>query len=310
MSDFIEMLPQVIDNTIISTFRNCQTKGRFEFLNGLRPTQTSIHLHAGAAFAKAVETLYTEIYRNGASRGTALTKTEFAFVKAWGDFEYPFETNKTKFRVWDCVESYATQYDPPNDYIAPSPRFTNPFEYNFAIALDEAHFGIPFPLHPKTQEPFIYCGRFDMIGEHFGMLRIRDDKLVSSLGASWEKQYTLRSQFIGYVACMQILGYDLDTVEIRGVCPLTKTINHQTAVKTYAKPVVERWKHQLARDLHNVVAACMVEDFDVNFSDVCAQYGGCPFLDLCRANDPADYFASYTKRSWNPLEVERGAPQK
>ena len=298
----VERIPRVVDNTILSTFRNCQHKALWEHIFKLTPTAPSVHLHAGSCFSKALETLYRSAY-GGSTKLEALARANFAFEKAWGDFTAGEEGNKSKERVWQSVESYAAQYDPPGDYIAPAAAFSDPFEYSFAIPLTKDIWGLSFPAHPSTGEPFLYAGRFDMIGEHAGQLRIRDDKLTTQLGANWDRSWTLRSQFIGYVACMQALGHSLDTVEIRGVQPLKETINHKTAVKSYSNDVIWRWMKQIQRDLSELVRVASSEDWAHNFSEICSAYGGCPFLDLCRASSPEDYFDTFAKRDWNPLEV-------
>lgn len=306
--EFLAKIPLVLDNTILSTFRNCNHKALWEFVHDLRPGEVSIDLHAGACFAKAIETAYIELYA-GRSRDDALARTAFAFDTAWGNFVPQKVTNKQRHRVWEAVESYIDRYNPPNDYIEPSKLFSNPFEYSFSLELTKASFGYDFPLHPATGDPFIYAGRFDMIGSQNGLLRIRDDKTTSALGASWDKQWTLRSQLLGYVGAMQILGYDVDTVEVRGIAILKESINHQAAVKSFTRAQVERWKWQLSRDVQNLVRAATSGEWEWNFSDICSQYGGCAFLDLCRAEDASNYFSSYAQRRWNPLErqKEKGA---
>jgi hypothetical protein len=296
-------LPRVLDSSILSAFRNCQHKALWEYILGLGSSVPNIHFHAGASFARALESLYKHAYNGSASLEQSLAFANFAFERQWGTFTPATETNKTKSRVWDAVESYAQTYSPPSDYIAPSKLFSNPFEYSFAIPLTRDSFGLDFPPHPVYGEPFLFAGRFDMIGEQYGALRIRDDKLVTQLGPLWEKQYTLRGQFIGYVAAMQILGFKIDTVEIRGTQPLKESIQHKTAIKTYSPEVVSRWKEQIARDVWNLVNAALSDDWSFNFSDICSSYGGCPYLDLCRSSEPESYFETYGQRNWNPLEI-------
>jgi len=300
-TEVLQRLPQVLDNTILSTFRTCQHKALWEFVFGLTSSTPSVHLHAGGAFSRALETLYRNAYNGKASE--ALTRAHFDFDKAWGSFQPVGKTTKTKDRVWEAVESYANTYHPPSDYIEPSPLFGNPFEYSFAIPLEHSAWGVDFPNHPFTNQPFLYAGRFDMVGQHSSQLRLRDDKLNTQLGPNWEASWTLRSQFIGYVAAMQVLGYDVDTVEIRGVQPLVNSINHQTAVKTYSRVVVRRWLEQVQRDVRELVRVATAGDWSHNFADACSAYGGCPFLDLCRANDPTAYFHTFANRVWNPLDA-------
>lgn len=292
-------LPQVIDATMRRTFASCQRKMFWEFVNNLATSETSVHLHFGGAVARGIETLYRESYFG--DEKLALPRAIWDALAYWGDFVPQKETYKTKTRIQDVLTEYKLRYSPPNDYIAPNKNFANPFEYTFAIPLTKEAFGLDFPLHPSG-DPFIYAGRFDMVGEHAGLLRIRDDKTTSALGASWAKQWILRDQLIGYVACMQILGFDVDTVELRGIALLKSEIKFQEAVCSYASHVVSRWKEQLARDVAALVRAFESGIWNYDFGEACAAYGGCPYLDLCRVKDPESYFSTFAQRNWNPLD--------
>ena len=294
-------LPTVLDNTILSAFRGCQTKSKYEYMLKLAGRTDNIHLHAGKCFATALESVYNNVYFKKMDKATALNHASVEFNHEWGDFEVFGPTPKTKERMWAAVEYYMEVFDPPNDYITPWPGVPKPFEFSFAVPMDEEFFGYDFPVHPVTGDPFTYAGRFDMIGDHMGQIRIRDDKTTSALGPTWHKQFVLRSQFLGYVACMRLLGYDVDTVEVRGVCILKNDIKIQPSVHTYTTAQLEKWKYQTFKDVTNLVKAFTSNDFDHNFANECTAYGGCQFLDLCRADNDADYFHTYARRDWNPL---------
>jgi hypothetical protein len=292
-------LPTVIDNTMLSTFRSCPVKYRYEFVEKLRPSHVSVDLHAGGVLARGLEVLYTEIYLNGKSQDHALAISAAAIDDAWGDFVSTKPTNKTKDNIINALMSYVRQYDPPRDYISPSPLVERPFEYSFAIPLGEML--SPHDI-PAEAEQMIYAGRFDMIGEQGGIPRIRDDKTASALGPTYERQFSLRSQFMGYCAAMQHLGIEVDTVEVRGIAFLKTEINHVQVVKSYPKVLLDRWKWQTARTIKQLVDCYLSTEWDYNFGDSCSSYGGCAFLDCCRSDEPERWFSGFTKRDWNPLE--------
>lgn len=52
------MLPLNVDSTMMSCFRSCPQKFFREFVQGYRPAGISIDLHAGGAFALALEEVY------------------------------------------------------------------------------------------------------------------------------------------------------------------------------------------------------------------------------------------------------------
>lgn len=298
------VVPRVVDNTILSHFRTCHHKALWEFAYNLAPIEPNINLHAGSAFAAGLEALYRSTYTRNEPQDLALTRANLAFNNSWGIFSPSKPTTKSRLHMWEALLSYLERYDPPNDYIEPSPLFKDPFEYTFAIPMTKETIGFDCPKHPLYDEPFIYAGRFDMIGQQYGQLRIRDDKTTTQLGPSWEKQWTLSSQFMGYCCSMQILGYSVDTAEIRGIGILKDSISHVAVTKTYTSAQLSRWRWQVARDLANFVRCYQTGEWEYNFSSACTTYGGCDFLELCRANNGEDYFDSYAKRTWNPLGGE------
>lgn len=295
-------IPLIVDNSMLSTFRTCQTKGRWSYLHHLATSETSVDLHAGGVFAKAVEHLYRSIYTGGLDLAHALTSTEFLFEKAWGDFIPQKKTTKSKHNTWQAVLSYADRYSPPNDPIEPwLDGGVDPFEFTFALPLDPQTTGIAdFPLHPSG-DPFLYAGRFDLLGRYHGLPAIRDDKSTKGIGTYWFNQWDLRSQFLGYLWAMSKLGYPVSIVVIRGVAILTNEIKHAELIKEYPSFLVERWLHQTAKTLHALIAAVNTNDFDLDLGEACAAYGGCPYVDLCKSKNAADWFESFETREWHPL---------
>ena len=156
-------------------------------------------------------------------------------------------------------------------------------------------------MHPSGQ-PFLYVGRFDMLGTWSGKLVVRDEKTTTSIGASWADQWDLRSQFIGYVWACQQSGLDLDTVVARGVGILKTKISHAEAIKQYPKFLVERWHEQLRRDLWRIVRMWDEDYFDYNLADACNSYGGCAFRTVCTSPVPERWYDQYVVRHWNPLQ--------
>ena len=294
-------LPLHLDSTMISCFRSCPQKFYLEFILGRRPLGLSIDLHAGACFASALENVYKEIYKNDEGLGDAMQIAEAKFIFDWGDFEIPEykRTSKTRDRVWAAIESYFQLYPPHLDHVQPyrgidgSPTF----EFTFALPLDYPG----FPLHPSGDH-FIYCGRFDMLGSYMDRPCVRDEKTTgSSIGASWADQWNLRSQFIGYTWACRELGFDLDTVIVRGIAIQKTQIAHAEAIKVYSNELRERWFDQLRRDVIRIVAAHEAGVWDWNLADACSSYGGCVFRDACAAPDPLPWLSNFEVKHWNPL---------
>jgi hypothetical protein len=299
----IAELPLNIDSTMISAFRQCPRKFHTEFCLGLRPAAMSIDLHAGGCFASAMENVYHFFYQEGLPLDKALVRAFGRFMDQWGDFVSMKDTPKTRERVWEAVEHYFAQWSPMTDPIQPfSLEGKGTFEFTFAIPLEPSDTleGGGFPLHPSGS-PFMYSGRFDLLGLWQGRPIVRDEKTTTSIGQRWAGQWDLRSQFMGYVWACQQSGIPVETVCVRGIGILKTKIDLVEAYKTYSKVKVARWHEQLRRDLWRLRHAWDENYFDYNFADACASYGGCSFVDLCGSEHPERWYSQFVQRRWNPV---------
>lgn len=300
-------LPSHIDSTMISTYRACPQKFFSEFCLGLRPSEISIDLHAGAVFSATIERLNREIFQNGCDTPVALARAYATFASEWGDFVIRKDKHpKTPENMWTAVESYVATYPPRTDRVQPFFTDSAPsFEFSFAIPLDFPN----FPRHPITGDPFIYTGRFDEFGRLDGTIPcIRDEKTAQRLESNWAEKWDLRSQFLGYCWALQCLGVRCSTVVVRGVIITLREVRQVEAIKTYPQFLIDRWFEQLSRDLNRIVASH--EEFartnrrnawDYNLGDSCTAYSHCHFMTMCSSKDPEVWESSYDLRRWNPL---------
>lgn len=311
-------LPLHIDSTMRSCFVSCPEKFRLEFILGLRPPGVSIDLHAGACFALGVESVYRAIWEQDLDLPLALASAHAAFDLAWGGVVPPEwkRTAKTRERTWEAVEDYFRVYSPRTDHVQPyfDPAGKPTFEYTFAIPLEpvclnEIEGG--FPSHPSGV-PWLYSGRFDMLGSYLGRPCVRDEKTTgSSIGSAWADQWNLRGQFLGYVWGCQEGGIDLDTVIVRGIAIQKTQFSHAEAIKTYPPALVAKWHEQLRRDLWRLRRAWDEGYFDLNLGESCNAYGGCVFRDVCQSSTPEGWLSHFEVRHWNPLDknpVREGVP--
>jgi hypothetical protein len=308
------LLPEFIDSTMMSCFRACPRRFYYEFILGLRPTGLSVDLHAGGCFATALERFYKAIYIEGADNQVALQRALGAFLTTWGDFEPVKDTPKTRDRVWEAVEEYFKQWSPATDPVQP---FRNAdgapaMEFTFGIPLEPTQDtentlinNVPahgFPLHPVTRQPFIYAGRFDMLGVKNGRTRWRDEKTTTSIGAAWAEQWDLRSQFLGYTWALQQSGIKCDGGIVRGIGILKTKITLAEAEKIYSDALIARWLEQLRRDLWRLCRSWNDHYWDFNLADACTTYGGCAFRLPCSSEAPERWYAGYNVKRWNPTQ--------
>jgi hypothetical protein len=310
-------LPLHVDSTMIACFRSCPQKFKLEFIHGFRPPGISIDLHAGACFSGALEEVRKQVWQHNKSLGTALIMAEARFFQEWGDIEPPEwkKTAKTKDRVWEAVESYFAQYSPLTDHILPfmTAEGKPTLEYTFAIPLEpcftnDAPSG--FPYHPSGS-PFIYCGRFDMLGTYQYRPIVLDDKTTGySIGRAWASQWDLRSQFLGYKWACQQHGIDVQEVAVRGIAIQKEQIVHAEAIKQYPNELIGRWHEQLRRDLWRIRRAYDEDYFDFNFAEACTSYGQCVFMNTCASSNPQNWVNEFEVRHWSPLEKNPVAEKK
>lgn len=311
-------LPQHIDSTMRACFRSCPQKFFLEFVHGFRPPGISIDLHAGGVFASAVEEVYRQVFIHKRPMQDALNRARLKFFAEWGDVEPPawnkMKKAKNKDRVWTAVEGdgtpegrgYFEQYGIATDEIQPyfDANGKPTLEYSFAVPLEpysSTDNGHCFPEHPDGG-PFIYTGRFDMLGIRHGDTIVKDDKTTGgSIGAYWSEQWELRAQFLGYCWALQQCGIPCNQVAVRGIAIQQTQIVHIEAIKTYSNFLIARWHEQLRRDLWNLRRMYNERYWDFNLSDACSSYGGCIFSRVCQSPNPESWCNEFEVRHWNPI---------
>jgi hypothetical protein len=336
------IMPLNVDSTMITCARSCLEKFRLEFVYGLRPSGISVDLHAGGCFATSIEAFRRSVYEANMPQEFALKKAQAAFAVAWGDFEIPDfkKTAKTFDRTWAAVEDYVAKFPPLTDHLQPYYVNGKPtFEFTFAIPLEPAAahdfttrdgsegyasydpdhhvytasdgtIERKFPRHPSG-EPWLYSGRFDMLGKYQGRPCVEDDKTQGgSISTGWADKWNLRSQFLGYVWACQQSGLDLDTVVIRGIAIQKTQTPIEEAVKVYPDHLIATWYEQLRRDLWRIRKAWDTGYFDLNLADACTTFGNCVFMNTCAShpNMKANWYNDFEVRRWNPLHKNPVSP--
>ncbi len=298
------VLPQLLDSTMLTTWRSCPRKFFWEFCYNLSPVAKSADLHAGGCFAKALETFYEAFYVRQMDEEAALKRAFAAFTIAWGDYEPPPSKTKTWQTTWDAFTEYLKRWPPTSDNVRPFLQTGKPsYEFTFSIALDKETTGIDFPRHPSG-DPFIFAGRYDTLGTMGHLLVIKDEKTMGQTpGTHWSEIQSMRGQFLGYVWSAQTLGLKVDTVVVRCIVILKTMTKTLEAVKRYPTFMVDRWVDQLHRDLGAIVQMWNEGHFSYNFGDSCSSYGGCTYLPLCTAQDPDSWMPTFSPRNWNPLHA-------
>ena len=290
------MFPHTVDSTILSAFRSCPQKFFRQYVEHWKPVAKSVHLVAGGAFASGIEAARNAFYVEGADASDAEAAGLSALIKHYGDFECPAESAKSLNRMCGALEFYFSNYPLGADGANPITLASGKrgIEFSFAEPLDIRH--------PLTGDPILYTGRSDMIAERAGGIYIYDEKTTSSLGASWGRQWEMRSQFTGYGWAAARQGIKTQGMIIRGVSIL-KTKYDTLEVPTYRSAYeLDRWEEQTIRDIQRMIQAWEAGYWDWSLDGACNEYGGCTFTQVCKSSDPELWLPTqFEKRVWDPL---------
>jgi hypothetical protein len=159
--------------------------------------------------------------------------------------------------------------------------------------------------HPETGDPLLYSGRMDMLCDYENMHLLEDDKTASQLGASWPRQWDLRSQFTGYAWGCGKAGIKIDGALIRGVSILKSKYDTLQAITYRPAWMIERWYEQLLRDAARMIKCWEEDKWDLNLDHACSEYGGCLFRSVCQMRDPTPLLEQqFQRRKWNPVTRE------
>lgn len=301
--------PTVFDATKIRDLRGCPHKFFLAHILGLRSTYPSIHLHAGGVFAKGQE-VYRKVFYS--THGTlnhdahhALCQATIAMINEWGEEDYWLDHAKSLPNIILALEASFDEYPPATDVITPHMVEGEPaVEFNFVLP-------IPGLFHPKTSEPILYTGRFDMLAEYQGLLYVEDDKTATSLGTSWLKQWDLRSQFTGYCWGASAYGKPAVGAVIRGTGIRKTKFTFMQAIQDRQEWEIERWLKQTTRDITRAMHLWEEGYWDYNLDDNCNEYGGCTYKPLCTKKNPERWISpDFEVRFWDPLKVDPDEDKK
>lgn len=292
--------PSTIDSSLIAAFRSCGYKAAMEFFSHWKSKTPSVHLHAGGAFARGLEVARRCFYEEGLPADESIAQGCLALAEFYGDFECPPDSGKSLHRMLGALEYSLTVAWPMTDDTAVPLTLAGGkrgIEFNFVEPLDFKH--------PETGDPLLYSGRFDMMVQFAGAPFGEDDKTTSQLGASWSRQWDLRSQFTAYCFGAARAGIQLEGFLVRGTSILKTKYDHAQAITYRPQWMIDQWYEQLIlRDLPSMVRQWESSDWNMNLDHACTEYGGCHFKQVClsRPDDRQSWLASgFERRQWDPV---------
>lgn len=293
------MFPEVFDSSILAKLKSCPTDYHLTYEEDWKPKGLSVHLHAGGAFAYALEVTRRAFYIDGLGREAAIEKGVGALLTKYGDFEAPSHGSgsaKTAERMAGAFVFYWDHYPLNHETAYPIllPGGDRAVEFSFAH---------PLPIdHPETGNPILYAGRMDAILSYANGVFIFDEKTTSSLGPTWGDKWDLRSQFTGYCWGARESGIPVNGVVVRGVSILKTKYETQEAITYRPDHQINRWYVELLHHIERAKEWYKRGEWFHALDDACESYGGCPFKKVCMADIPEPYLESYfERRHWDPV---------
>lgn len=324
---FEPQFPEVLDSTLLAAYKACPRKFFLEHMCHWKIKTPSVHLHAGGAFAKGLEVARNAYWSgiaeipvremvllNGVQSPRLAWRYETipardpvtsealgmgALLAAYGDFQCPEDSAKSASRMAGALEFYFDNYPLGQDGAEPIilPSGKRGIEISFAEPLGFKH--------PGTGNPILYCGRLDMAVNFSGGVYGEDDKTTSSLGASWSKQWDLRSQFTGYCWGLSKIGIPLTGFLVRGISILKTKYDHQMAITYRPQWMIDQWEEMTYATIRDMLRDWESGYWRPDYDHSCVDYGGCVFRQSCLSPKPEDWLETYfERRSWNPLTRE------
>lgn len=287
--------PSLIDASLMAAFKSCPELCKKVYLEHYKSSQPSVHLHAGGAFASGVERTRTAYYVEGKDSESSIAEGIGELLRFYGDFECPADSAKSAERMAGAFEFYWANY--------PLDQENGPITLSGGKRAIEVNFAEPLPFfHPVSGDPLIYCGRLDAILNYAGGRYITDEKTTTQLGASWSRQWDLRSQFTGYAWGARQIGIKVDGALVRGVSILKTKYDTQQAISYRPDWMIDRWYKELCWYIKQMLGMWETGVWPHNLDHACAEYGGCQFREACSSQDEAPWLEThFEKRKWNPL---------
>lgn len=290
--------PTVIDNSLMSAFRSCPQKCFREYFEHWKPKTPNVHLHAGGAYAKGMEAARVAYYIDGKTQGESIAIGLHALIHAYGDFECPPDSAKSCERLAGAFEFYFSCYPLEKDKAIPMalPGGKRGIEFSFAEPIDIEH--------PETGDPLLYVGRLDGLMNYAGAIYGLDDKTTSQLGASWPRQWDLRSQFTGYSWGVRKADIKLEGFIIRGVSILKTKYDTLQPITYRPDWMVDEWYTQLIRDIGRMKRCWQEGYWDFDFDEACNSFGGCIFRTVCMSKPEKRVQwleTGFERRRWDPV---------
>lgn len=293
--------PRYVDDSLLKDFASCEHSMLLRYIYYWRTLHESDHLIFGGAYASGLEAARRAFYQEGDDQFGAIASGVAAGLKHYG-LHHHIDDRKSGTRLAEAIVFYGNRYPFATDEFKPVARKNGTPWIEFSWA-------VPLPIeHPVTNEPLIYVGRSDAVMENpHGLLYLFDDKTTTQLGQSWASQWELNSQFSGYTWAAWQQGVDVCGTVVRGLCSYVDRLDMAQAIVYRPKHLITKWYDNTLSRLQRLRLVWLRmlatgQTFDYNFGTTCTSYGGCPFREICAAEDEDKWLnVNFKRRLWDPV---------
>jgi len=272
-----------LDTSMMNDFRKCPRYFELRHVEYLVPKMNSAKSKPefGSALHDALEIWYKDGDVNGA---------RVAFLEKWAPYEGEDDTGiRTASKGIAIVEKYI-------DYFQSEPFDIVELEIGGAVDMED----------------FVFIFRCDgLIREKgSGRLMIFEHKTSAHKGFLIPKP---NHQLDGYIyGVSELMGEEVSGAILNQIYfrkgrktePVKDTISFNREETLRTKNELERWRREVLW-LSEQVRECCRDDFFPRVTSACSQYGRCPFIELCQANDGPVYESikegMFEKEVWQPF---------
>lgn len=288
--------PTVFDSSMVATYKKCPQLFFKTYMCHWKSMTERVDLHAGKAYARGQEICRRAFFEEGLPAAEAEALGLAALLEAYGDFECPADSPKSRENVAKAYAFYMDNYpltmNTGYPILLPGGKRAIECSFTHPLALD----------HPETGYPLLICGRADMICDYADAIYGEDDKTTKSLGARWSQQWDMRGQFIGYTWGFRTSGIPIAGFLIRGVSILKTKNDTQEAIVNFSDFEIGRWYGELLEWLEDIIRCWKTKRWRYNLDHSCADFGGCGFKTVCKAEDERPWLEQYfERRVWDPV---------
>lgn len=266
----------------METYERCQRKF---YLQSTIPRAEggSVHLVAGAAFAKALETARKAFYVDGKDEDTALGLANAAMADAWGPDKMAHAgTAKNIGAMLRALDKYLGHFPLTYEEYVP---YKIQIESNVSFDLAIEH-----KMRATLPNGEAYDGTPDMICEYSGLLWCLDDKTTGGrLDDTWRTSWLRRGQFLGYAwLAKQQYGIDVAGTIVRGVSITRSAISVAETFIPSPAHMIEEWVATTVSIIDEQKRKQEYANYRPSLGVSCNAYNSpCEFLDRCLGKQEA-----------------------